>query len=99
MNVSVDSIFVIGGAAAVFVKIIVDVCRMVWPTAPGWLFPLLALLFSPACLIAFMALGDPIVWDQRTFATIFLGSIACAGIAVGSSAIQQRADDKRRGQA
>jgi hypothetical protein len=91
-----DTVFVQGGAAATFAKILVDCARMIWPTAPAWVFPLLALLLSPVCLLAMMALGEPIVWSQQTAALVFLGSVTCAGVAVGASAVQKKADDARR---
>lgn len=96
MNVSIDNVLIIASAAAAFVKVIVDVCRLAWPTAPAWVFPVLALVFSPPCVVAVMALGDPIVWTQQTVAGIFLGSIACVSVAVASSSIQKKADDARR---
>lgn len=93
-----ESVFVQGGAAAAFVKVLVDVMRMIWPTAPAWVFPLLALLLSPVCLLALLALTGPVVWTQQFVALLFLGSVTCAGVAVGSSALQKKADTVRGGQ-
>lgn len=92
-----DSVFVQAGAATIFVKILIDVARMIWATAPPWVFPLLALLLSPVCLLAMLALGPTIIWTQQFIAMLFLGSITCAGMATGVSAVQKKADDVRRG--
>jgi uncharacterized membrane protein len=92
----VDSILIQAGGAATFVKILVDVFRMIAPNAPAWVFALAALALSPVFLIAMMALGPPIVFDQQTLATIFLGSVVCAGVASGASANQRKADEMRR---
>lgn len=91
-----DNVFIQGGAAATFVKILVDCARMIWPTAPAWVFPLLALVLSPVCLTALMMLSAPLVLTQQTVALIFLGSVTCAGVAVGASAVQKKADTMRR---
>lgn len=91
-----DTVFIEGASAATFTKILVDCCRMIWPTAPAWVFPLLALLLSPVCLLALLALGGPLVFDQQFAALLFLGSVTCAGVSVGSSALQKKADTVRR---
>ena len=90
-----SDLFLQGGTAALFVKIMVDGARMILPRAPGWVFPLIALGLAPACLLAMMALGDPIVINQQFYARWFLGSIACFGTAVGLTEAQKRADAVR----
>jgi hypothetical protein len=94
--VTTDDILIQAGAASMFVKLIVDIARMIAPNAPPWLFPVLALAFSPFCLIATTALTAPLVWDQPQSATLFLGSIMTAGVSVGASAMQKKADTIRR---
>jgi hypothetical protein len=91
-----DDILIQAGAASMFVKICIDVGRMIAPNAPPWVFPVLALVFSPFCLLATTALTAPLVWDQPQVATLFLGSIMTAGVSVGASAMQKKADTIRR---
>lgn len=76
-------------AAAAVVKTVLSIVRMGYKP-PKWVTPFAALLLGPAVLYG-MAVSQGAVVTPAVFASVLLGGVAAAGLAVGMHEMGQKA--------
>ena len=86
------SVATLSAAASPFVKIVVDLSRTAFDL-PKWGPPVAAFVLSLVVVFAlYIALGIKIT--QPVAATCILGAMATAGLSIGMTEVQRRADGK-----
>lgn len=99
MNTDMITAVALAAGAAGLVKLGVDLFKMASPGAPSWVYPILAIVLSPiilvASLMAALAPGQALVFDQQTIGLLVLSSLVSAAGAMGLTVAGQKADEKR----
>lgn len=82
-----------GVAAAGFAKILVDLVKMSPIPATSAMLPILAFLFSEGCAFLLAGTNAETVFDRPTIFTVILVGVGATAGAIGSTALQTRADN------
>jgi hypothetical protein len=79
-------------AASLFAKMLVDILKVSPVPTPGWLLPILVVIFGEGCAFLLFLTSQDQLNRQSMSATILVGILA-AGSAIGITALQNKSNE------